>query len=240
MASIGETLKKARERKKLTLEAVFQASRIHLKVLKALESDEFQSLPGILYVKSFLKKYAEFLGLDSEEILKQYLSLSPQPPQQIFTIGENKKKKLPPFSRISPKFLLAALGAVLVIFILFSTAKFLRHQKTLRGERRSQRSVSVPESSRRQMLVPEEEPLVLRIRARKDVWLQLRADGKMIFQHILQKGTEESWNAQDDFELWVGDAGGLSLSLNGKPLPSLGSGVKRGIIINHQGLHTEH
>ena len=75
-----------------------------------------------------------------------------------------------------------------------------------------------------------------KIKARKDTWLQLKSDGKVVFQHILGGGKEESWEAKDNFELWVGDAESLTLSLNGKPLGSLGRGVKRDILINRQGL----
>ena len=72
--SLAELLKKSRQQKKWTLEAVAKKINISKNYLRALEEGEFNELPGEVYAKNFLKVYSNFLGLNFKEILALYLS----------------------------------------------------------------------------------------------------------------------------------------------------------------------
>lgn len=72
MVSIGSQLKAAREKKNLTLDQAQKQTRIYSAVLGALEDGRCDEMLTVVYVKGFLKKYAEFLGLDSRALLKEY------------------------------------------------------------------------------------------------------------------------------------------------------------------------
>lgn len=76
LTAIGEKLKNAREAKGLTLDQVNKKTRIHGSVLRALEAGSADSMLNTAYVKSFLKEYASFLGLDPKEIIHAYLNAS--------------------------------------------------------------------------------------------------------------------------------------------------------------------
>lgn len=69
MKTVGEILKEARETKHLTLTEIEQGTRIRLKFLEAIESDDFRKLPSLSYAKGFVKNYSEYLGLDSKTVL---------------------------------------------------------------------------------------------------------------------------------------------------------------------------
>jgi cytoskeletal protein RodZ len=69
MARLGDTLRQQRERMGLTLEQTAEDTRIREKFLIALESGDYQSLPGSVYTKGFLRNYAEYLNLDPEEMV---------------------------------------------------------------------------------------------------------------------------------------------------------------------------
>ena len=69
MARLGEILRTEREKKSITLDQAAADTRIREKFLKALEDDDHQSLPGTVYTKGFLRNYAEYLDLDSEELI---------------------------------------------------------------------------------------------------------------------------------------------------------------------------
>ena len=64
MPPIGETLREARMRQRLDIADVEQRTKIRAKYLRALENEEFVVLPGPTFVKTFLRTYAELLGLD--------------------------------------------------------------------------------------------------------------------------------------------------------------------------------
>lgn len=70
----GETLKRAREERGVPLDAVASATRIARHHLDALERGDLESLPSGPFGRSYLRSYAEFLGIDPEPILHSYRS----------------------------------------------------------------------------------------------------------------------------------------------------------------------
>jgi cytoskeleton protein RodZ len=72
MPSIGETLREARMRQHLDITDVEARTKIRAKYLRALENEDFGMLPGSTFVKSFLRTYAEFLGLDPHLLVEEY------------------------------------------------------------------------------------------------------------------------------------------------------------------------
>ena len=74
--SIGKTLKEARQKKSLSVEQVYKATRIYPRIIEALEQDKYQDILNAAYIRSFLKEYSEYLGLSSEDILRHYDALS--------------------------------------------------------------------------------------------------------------------------------------------------------------------
>ncbi len=72
MPRLGDSLRAQRERKGITLEQAADDTRIREKFLKALEEGDYQSLPGAVYTKGFLRNYAEYLDLDIEELVALY------------------------------------------------------------------------------------------------------------------------------------------------------------------------
>jgi cytoskeleton protein RodZ len=70
--SLGSLLRKSREERHIDLDEAFRATRIRPHNLEALESEQWDKLPPQVFVKGFIKTYAEFLGLDKEMVLKHY------------------------------------------------------------------------------------------------------------------------------------------------------------------------
>lgn len=68
----GAFLKKMRQEKGWSLEKVSDETKILLSILKNLENDEYENLPPPVYLKGMIKKYANFLKLDKEKVLKLY------------------------------------------------------------------------------------------------------------------------------------------------------------------------
>ena len=72
MADIGSTLREARMRARIDISEVEVGTKIRAKYLRALENEEWDLLPGPVYVKSFLKTYGDFLGLDSRLLVDEF------------------------------------------------------------------------------------------------------------------------------------------------------------------------
>jgi cytoskeletal protein RodZ len=69
VSRLGELLRGQREKKGITLDQAAADTRIREKFLKALEDGDYQSLPGAVYTKGFLRNYAEYLDLDQDELV---------------------------------------------------------------------------------------------------------------------------------------------------------------------------
>jgi cytoskeleton protein RodZ len=69
---IGDSLREARMRQHLDIADVESRTKIRAKYLRALENEEFGMLPGPTFVKTFLRTYAEALGLDPQVLVEEY------------------------------------------------------------------------------------------------------------------------------------------------------------------------
>lgn len=74
--TIGERLKQAREAKGIDLQKVHEQTKIFPDTLRALEDNKFDKILSSTYVRSFLKAYASYLGLDVKSIIDEYNQLS--------------------------------------------------------------------------------------------------------------------------------------------------------------------
>jgi transcriptional regulator with XRE-family HTH domain len=72
MPEIGATLREARMRLRIDISEIEAQTKIRAKYLRALENEEWNLLPGTTYVKSFLRTYAEALGLDAKLLVEEY------------------------------------------------------------------------------------------------------------------------------------------------------------------------
>jgi cytoskeletal protein RodZ len=72
MAEIGTTLREARMRARIDISEVESQTKIRAKYLRAIENEEWDLLPGQVYVKSFLRTYGDFLGLDSRLLIDEF------------------------------------------------------------------------------------------------------------------------------------------------------------------------
>jgi cytoskeleton protein RodZ len=72
MAEIGATLREARMRARIDVSEIEAETKIRAKYLRALENEEWDLLPGPTFVRSFLRTYAQALGLDAKAIVDEY------------------------------------------------------------------------------------------------------------------------------------------------------------------------
>jgi cytoskeletal protein RodZ len=133
MPTIGETLREARAKKGVSEEVAARASKIKLERLRDLEQDRYDEFAAHVYARSFLRLYAEYLGLDLEALMKRFAEERPAPPPKpVFEITEEQRARSPLMARSGPsngadsltptgKVVLGAAG---VVFLLLLVAAF--------------------------------------------------------------------------------------------------------------------
>ena len=72
-ASFGEQLRLAREARGITLRQISDQTRISIRYLEAIESDNYKQLPGGIFNRSFIKAYAKQIGFEEKEALEGYM-----------------------------------------------------------------------------------------------------------------------------------------------------------------------
>ena len=71
--SIGEKLRLARETRGIALRDISEQTRISMRYLEAIESDDYRRLPGGIFNRSFVRAYAKFIGYDEQEAIDDYV-----------------------------------------------------------------------------------------------------------------------------------------------------------------------
>ncbi len=234
MAEIGSTLRDARIRRKIDIVAVESATKIRAKYLRALEDEEFEILPGPAYVKSFIRTYAVYLGLDANLLVDQYRSqhekheeyemspLSRQP------VGRERPR---PRRSIHPVLLVAAVLAV--VLALLVVLDMTGPDDEIKGDgsagdtatqattgTNSKRSKAAKKSATRTKTAKKESDVVkLTVTAKQNVWVCLvNTKGKrLIASETLSPGESKGPFREKSYKVTFGN-GLVDMKANGKNL----------------------
>jgi cytoskeleton protein RodZ len=71
-ANFGEELRLAREARGISLREISEQTRISMRYLEAIETNDYKRLPGGIFNRSFIKAYAKFIGYDEQAALEGY------------------------------------------------------------------------------------------------------------------------------------------------------------------------
>ncbi|MGB8875574.1 MAG: helix-turn-helix domain-containing protein, partial [Solirubrobacteraceae bacterium] len=125
MADIGTTLREARIRARIDISEVEARTKIRAKYLRAIENEEWDLLPGPVYVKSFLRTYGEFLGLDSRQLVDEFKRRYERPSDQELRPISARQRERQRQRRPRRRTRLGRLGAVVIVLAAVVAALFL-------------------------------------------------------------------------------------------------------------------
>jgi|ERR1051325_4693165 cytoskeletal protein RodZ len=119
--SIGEKLRLAREARGIALRDISEQTRISMRYLEAIETDDYQRLPGGIFNRSFIRAYAKFVSYDEHEALEDYSrtlrergeteeETSGKPRSQVYTDDATNQKRSPLVTLLLAIIILAALS----------------------------------------------------------------------------------------------------------------------------------
>ena len=150
--TFGESLKREREMRGVTLEEVSGATRIATRFLKAIEDEQWDQLPGGVFNRGFVRAVARYLGLDEENIVAEYtLAVGDRQTVPVWTGS-------PPAVTPDTPWLAWIIGAILVAALLagtwFGTRKILER----RAARRAAQAAALSAASAAPVAAPVQEP----------------------------------------------------------------------------------
>jgi cytoskeleton protein RodZ len=232
MFAVSEVLQRARLDQGIDLATVAARTRIKTKYLQAIEANDPKSLPGGFFYKSFAHQYATFLGVDTKAIdaeIDRVLGVDAPPPLPALPRpAEQSAEKLT--SRSARKYFQYA--AFVLILVLCSGVDDWWHESravaTERSASRTPASVSqvvpgpaAPAPSA--AAAPAGSKVELALTATEETWVSVSSDGTPIFSGLLEANQTKTIEGKELAKLRVGNAAGLEVRLNGKPLGPLGA-----------------
>ena len=259
MTSIGERLRRQRLQNRLSLEKISLETKIGVRLLEAIESEQFDKLPGGVFRRSFVLQYARALGLDADEIagelkeLNQFDEVPIIPTKQTSAAVEGREGfgfQLPGDLRgvggSTLGSLIAAVGVVLGCALIYSwwqtpretqlAAKVAiasseppKHTEPPPAQTAAPTPAAAPDPVPVQppptVPSPAAEnvaPVRVGLSADEKTWISISSDGKNVFANSLEPHETKIVEASAKVRLLIGNAGGLEISLNGKPIGPIG------------------
>lgn len=245
--TIGSILRLQREAQNLDLDSIARETRIPRRHLIAFEADHYEDLPARPYAIGFLRTYAGFLGMSSDELVDQFKAeTSRNEPVQVPSYNEVLDD-----SRFPSKTLAFTSAGVVVVAILGgwlllgrSTPEEVPAQPVLtepapivEPEVVQPQAADAPETvapvPAATPQLPAPQPGIV-VRAIEDSWIRISDGGpRAVKMDTLKAG--ETFTVPDipGLMLQTGNAGGLVITVDGKPVAPLG---ERGIVVRNVSL----
>ena len=205
MIGVGSALRKARERRGITLDAASRDTKLHIDQLRALEAEDFEALLGDVYVRGTLRTYSQYLGLSPDKVIGAYArhADAPAPPTPPAKLGRIERAMAASRIRDNQLLMIILAGTVLVIAVVFGLLS---------------RGHSAPSPATLPTVAAEPDPLDQQIdavvEAVGDVGVTVTADG-VEATFAMGAGETRTFTAQTDLLLAVTDGGAIRLTVNG-------------------------
>lgn len=216
MQDIGATLREARMRARIEISEVEAATKIRAKYLRAIENEEWDQLPGPTFVKSFVRTYAEYLGIDGRLLVDEYKLRHEAPvehevqPLAPNLGGERPRRIRPPTISRGWAIALTIIGLLVLLTVLGSLNEHQSAKLSMpKRPARSRRAAQAPTVPRRVslQLIPTDSVYVC-LRNSKD---------KLLLNETLEPGTQQKTYRSRRFRLTLGNSA-LQMKVNGQTL----------------------
>lgn len=229
-ANIGKRLQEARRIKEISLDRVSKETKIAKKWLEALEKEEYDVFPAKIYVVSFVRSYARYLGLDAESLVQIYqrehsgreerMDLNPKFPIVVsHGVGEKSmSRKGIAALRFTKKGLIPFILAIgVVVGAGFSAIFYLQRA----SRQLSQEMAKINASTN----VRKDISMVVEINDK--TWLRVVGDGAVSFEGTLSAGEKRTWVAKDEMNVCIGNVDGVRLYVNGEEVDTISGNLGR-------------
>ena len=238
--SFGEELRRERVIRDIPLEEISQATKISVRLLKALEDSDLKKLPAPTFTRGFIRAYAKHLGIDPEEKVNAYLAdLAGDKPEAPSAKKARPRSRFWRGRRSTAGTIVGVVTAVLVLLGMIASP-----ERRTRSKPSREGLVAAPKSApvilknvsisneptpaiRPEQAAPSNPSAVsagisLVLEFQQDSWTKLEADGQTVLKGLVRRGEKRRFEAHNGFRISLGNAGGVRISVDGRALDPLG------------------
>jgi cytoskeletal protein RodZ len=237
--SVGEILRRTREYYGQSIEQVEINLRIRASQLIALEEGHLEQIPGRVYAIGFVRAYSEYLGLDGDKMVHLFKAQSVGKrvkPDLHFPVAVDESR-VPSLNIIL--FSLVALILLIAYWSIFHTPtqhveKIPPVPEALKASNLSLAPPTVAEEPPASLLDRVSGKSQMELVISEDSWIEIKnTEGKVLVEQVLKPGDKYIVPEDQDLVLSTGNAGGITVFIDGKKVDKLGetSQVKRDVLL---------
>src|SRR5207244_2978923 len=220
MSAVGSYLRNLRGQQGVSLEELARATRVLYRHLEALEADDLAALPAPVFTKGFIRAYCQVLGVAPDEALALYDPRSnegrpaaPAPlPSPTAAPRVHTAAAKPPRTRRGHGAVLVSLALLVVLGVALFAFAVAFHSGQAASAPAIPQAAASPASSYR-----------LVARTTETTWMRVRTEDGRTIEETIPANEVREWVSNYPFILSIGNAGGVTLELNGRPIPRLGA-----------------
>ena len=247
---IGDMLRSERERQNLTIQDIAKGTSIRALYIEAIENGEYDKLPGTVYAKGFIRNYANFLKIDANAVVHQFMeenhpeevAAAEEAKQQLAEAEEQNKEEVKQKLATGSEYrehvssssnrsnnLLIALIVLLVAggaYYLFAMDDSNTPKQPVKAVTQTAKA---PSNAEKKAEEPKEAQPVktdgveLVAKFTDKCWTQVVADGKTVYEGTMESGKTETWKGKDKVVITAGNAGAVEMKVNGKDMGKAGN-----------------
>jgi cytoskeleton protein RodZ len=229
-ASFGTWLRRQREARGIVLREIADRTKISYRYLEAMEDDRFDLLPAPLFAKGFLREYARYVGLNPDEVVNHWISVQkPDEPEDLETtlIGKVARRGRSAQKGRGWAFYFFFILAGLLLLGLVALFAYYNEKRQEDPAVRQPPPIAAPPAAPAPVQTqlppspPPEEPsapIELTLDFIRNCWVEAVIDGRPHTAEERVQGESLELEAQESIDLKLGDAGAVTVQVNGRPM----------------------
>lgn len=227
-ANVGARLREAREARNMELRDLASTTKISIGALEAIEQNDFDPLPGGIFTRAFVRAYASEVGLDPEQTTRDFMAQAPaETGNDPIRLDEEQMPSRRQVVETVFKLLIVGVPLAGLLFLGLRGTSTVSPAQGGAGGPVAAMAEPVPPTPPAPVEVEAaapavREPLAIVLRPRGESWVSLTVDGERVLSRIMQAGEEESYEAEEEITLNIGNAGQFDFTINEQEARSLG------------------
>lgn len=234
--SFGANLREARESAGFSLEEIAQRTRIRLAVIQDLESEKFDSSGGLAYARGHIRTIAKIVHADLDHLMAAFdeiTEVDTTPMIELLDANNATSVRSRQSTKLQLRQIMIAASVIAGIAIIIPSSIAISHKV-------SQKNTSAPKvvaKSEKKIVAPTVAPVqqpsasaampahtVSIVASHGITWLSVTdASGAQLFSGKLSNGASQSFDPTNGLSMRIGNAGAVSVSVDGKDQGSIGA-----------------
>jgi hypothetical protein len=207
--AIGAALRDARQRLGLDIAVVEERTKIRARYIRALENEDWDTLPGPAYIRGFLRTYGQMLGLDGETLADEYRRRYEEPPAASSPAAEpllSERRRLGERPPSRGRLIAAVVAGLVLVLVLIGLLSGGEDEEPVseRGDRQERKiKQQAGKQKEREPTARSETEIALQALSTVELCVVADGDSALVDDQVLSEGSEERFSGAKRYRVDV-------------------------------------